>query len=114
MVRDLVIHINTGDWFIEFKPEITKQRRKEYKPLDSAFASCRVGDDGKLVYVFEHLMGDPRIIWAQKYGKEFLEVCNFTYKNTGEKFTGDFIDALLFIDRILKEADRSGNKSITG
>jgi hypothetical protein len=114
MVRDLIIEINTGDWFIEYKPEITRLNRRDYKPLDSAFASCRVGDDGKLVYVFDHLMGDKQIIWAQKYGKEFLEVCNFTYKNTGEKFTGDFIDALIFIINILKEAKKSGNKDITG
>jgi hypothetical protein len=114
MVRDLKIGIDTGDWFIEFEPQITRQNRKKYKPLDSAFASCRVDDNGKLVYLFEHLMGDPRIVWAQKYGKEFLEVCNFTYTNTGERFTGDFIDALLFIDRILKEAKKNGDKTITG
>jgi hypothetical protein len=113
MVRTINIDIWSGDWYMETDIE---GNDKDYDfPM---FANYNVVD-GKITHLHDFMLTERTLVRARNHGKEFLEVCNFVYvpREKGElveskkqEFTGDFIDAMIFIQKIL-EKDGYGEKT---
>jgi hypothetical protein len=106
MVRTLKIDIWSGDWFVE-----TGLEGKDNPYPECIFAHFDILN-GKIVYLHDFMLPTRKIIKSKNIGKEFLEVCNFVYipREKGElveskkqEFTGDFIDAMIFIQKILEK-----------
>jgi hypothetical protein len=91
-----------GDWFID--EGIKKVKNHSYIHFETPFATC-YAKEGHIQYLFDAILTQSQIADAKKM-REFLEVCDFKYGE--ETFTGDFIDALIFISHKFK-AD-NGNK----
>jgi len=113
MVRTLTIDVWSGDWYIESG---VKSDSEDYEIIDPEPNFPMVGNhnivDGKIVYLHDFMLADKLIKRARDFGGCFLEVCNFIYiprekgelvESKKEEFEGDFIDAFIFIQKILEK-----------
>jgi hypothetical protein len=116
MVRTLKIDIWDDDWYIEADEIKDNKKLEECKHI--WFANFEIYDS-KITYLYDYMIDEKKIKEAQK-GKEFAEVCEFVYvprekgeltESKKESFTGDFIDALIFIEHKLKAKNGKDKKA---
>ncbi|MDR1008028.1 MAG: hypothetical protein LBL65_05640 [Campylobacteraceae bacterium] len=105
--RKLTIRIyQEGDWFIDIG--IEKKKNHLHTALETPFATCYRDENGRIKYLFDVIITEAQMKVAEKM-KEFLEVCEFSCNK--ETFTGDFIDALIFIAHKLKAENGKDKKA---